>query len=536
MPNAVTYCRVSSDEQAAKDLSIPAQRKALERWAAEQPDLTIVGRFEDQGESAYAPADRRPGFCEMIRVCRRQDVDLILVHKLDRFSRNREESILFKSLLRRHGVTVRSITERFDPSTPQGFLYEGMIEVINQFYSMNLATETLKGMRENAERGHFNGGKPPFGYVVEAVHPSAERSPKRLIPGPPGEVEQVREIFRLVAEQGLGVGRLAQRLNTQGFRSPTGRRWCPASLHFILTNRTYLGETVWGKSRKVGRHERASTERGDWIVVPDTHEPLVDRELFERAQAQLRSRRFETGPREVKSESYLLSGLIRCGHCGEVFVGRRYGARNKAGRKVWYYNYYCAGYRSGGKAVCPSLPLKRDWLDGIVLDAVQARLATPRALAALEADVLGRIEAREQTYGLDGEQTRRQIEDIDRRIANFYRAIGAGLDPLLCQQNVAELQGERARVEAEAALAREADHYRDAQRRSALWLEGLATDFAQRFGALPFATRRRVVMHLVDRIEVVERRWVDVYLRTPEGGEPALRAELAAWGLDLVSP
>jgi site-specific DNA recombinase len=150
MPKVVTYCRVSSEEQALKDLSIPAQRKALSRWIEEKPDLNLAESFVDEGESAYAPADKRPGFCGMIAYCRKNPVDYILVHKLDRFSRNREESILFKSLLRKHGVTVKSITENYDPETPQGFLYEGMIEVINQFYSMNLATETMKGMKENA--------------------------------------------------------------------------------------------------------------------------------------------------------------------------------------------------------------------------------------------------------------------------------------------------------------------------------------------------------------------------------------------------
>ena len=64
---------------------------------------------------------------------------------------------------------MKSITENFDPDTPQGFLYEGMIEVIHPFYSMNFATETIKGMRENAERARFNGGRVPYGYRVERV-------------------------------------------------------------------------------------------------------------------------------------------------------------------------------------------------------------------------------------------------------------------------------------------------------------------------------------------------------------------------------
>jgi len=197
MPKVVTYCRVSSDEQAQKNLSIPAQRKALRRWIDEREDIELPEPFVDEGESAYAPADKRPGFCRMISYCRKHPVELILVHKLDRFSRNREESILFKSLLRKHGVMVKSITENYDPETPQGFLYEGMIEVINQFYSMNLATETMKGMRENAERGYHNGGRRPYAYRIEKVADAHGREHSKLVPGPDDEVATVREIFRL---------------------------------------------------------------------------------------------------------------------------------------------------------------------------------------------------------------------------------------------------------------------------------------------------------------------------------------------------
>ncbi|MBM4319085.1 MAG: recombinase family protein, partial [Deltaproteobacteria bacterium] len=193
-------------------------RKALHRWVEERSDVALAEEFVDEGESAYAPADKRPGFCRMIAHCRKHPVDLILVHKLDRFSRNREESILFKSLLRKHGVTVKSITENYDPETPQGFLYEGMIEVINQFYSMNLATETMKGMRENAERGYHNGGQAPYGYRTQRVPDGGGREHSRLVLGPDEEVATVREIVRLAVEESRGAKTITQMLNQRGVK------------------------------------------------------------------------------------------------------------------------------------------------------------------------------------------------------------------------------------------------------------------------------------------------------------------------------
>lgn len=250
MQRAVSYCRVSSEEQATKDISIPAQHKLLRRWVADQEDVELVEAFEDQGESAYAPADRRPGFCSMIAYCRKQQVDLILVHKLDRFSRNREESILFKSLLRKHGVRVQSITENYDPETPQGFLYEGMIEVINQFYSMNLATETLKGMRENAERGHHNGGRTPSGYRVERTTNGSGREHAQLVPGPDEEVQVVRDIFEMATDLGLGARTIANRLNERGTPAPRTKHWARSTVHAILNNRAHVGDQVWNRRGK----------------------------------------------------------------------------------------------------------------------------------------------------------------------------------------------------------------------------------------------------------------------------------------------
>jgi DNA invertase Pin-like site-specific DNA recombinase len=383
MTAVVTYCRVSSEEQAEKDISIPAQRKALQRWVAEQPGLPLVAEFTDEGVSAYAPADKRPGFCDMVSYCRKHDVQLILVHKLDRFSRNREESILFKSLLRKHGVTIKSITENFDPETPQGFLYEGMIEVINQFYSMNLATETMKGMRKNAERGWHNGGRTPYGYVLERVDENG-RERGRLVPGPPEHVAVVREMFDLAVQQGYGLKRVANLLNTRGVPAPRRKHWNASTIGNILDNPVYAGDIVWLKSKKAGRTGRTRTDEGEQIVHQDAHEAIIDRETFEKRRALAASRQFDVHTSPRKSVDYLLSRLIRCEHCGNNFIGRRHTYQAHNGEEVTQLSHYCSGYLCKGRSVCPSLPVDAAWVESFVLDIVQARLCEAEAWAELE--------------------------------------------------------------------------------------------------------------------------------------------------------
>jgi len=156
------YARVSSDRQDV-DLSISAQLKALREYAARN-GYTVIKEFVDEAESGRSTA--RPAFREMISMARMKHppFQMILVWKLSRFARNREDSIIYKSLLRKQGIQIVSINEHIE-DTPTGRLMEGIIEVIDEFYSSNLAQDVIRGMRENASRGFFNGSRPPFGYL-----------------------------------------------------------------------------------------------------------------------------------------------------------------------------------------------------------------------------------------------------------------------------------------------------------------------------------------------------------------------------------
>ena len=515
MINAVSYCRVSSEEQALKDLSIPAQRKALRRWLDERPDHALLQGFVDEGESAYAPANKRTGFCEMVSFCRRNDVNLILVHKLDRFSRNREESILFKSLLRKHGVTVKSVTENYDPETPQGFLYEGMIEVINQFYSMNLATETVKGMRENAERGYHNGGRTPYGYRLERFAEAGGREHSRLVPGPEEEVAVIRRIFDMAANQGIGGKRVAFTLNQEGVPAPRSRHWNASTVNHMLDNRAYVGDRVWLKHRKAGHGERVANPEDEQIIVENAHEPLVDRELFEKRREIAAKRSFHRRGSKEKHVDYLLSRLIRCDHCGSNFVGRRQKHRNRKGETYDLLRYYCGGYLNKGPSVCPPMPIHKDWIEGLVLDILRARLCSPEALVELEERVRARIEERRRTYGRGPKAIEQRIHDIDRRIQNYYRAIGDGLDTEVCRQHIEELTASKATLEEEAGLLAREDYYTRALQLNLDELRRFAKAFEDGFDSAPFGVRRQLILYFIDEIVVVDHKLLRITFKIP---------------------
>lgn len=279
--NVVAYLRVSSKQQSERELSIPAQREAIQRYA-DQKGWIIVEEFVDESKSAKT-ADR-PAFQRMIAKAKQPEKDFkaIVVHKFDRFSRSREDHIIFKALLKKQGIFVYSATEHTEPDTPHGMLLEGMLEVISEFYNLNLKNETLKGMKENASRGFYCGGRIPYGYrtIVVGGHIT-------LIPGERHEVEAVQLIFKLAAE-GMGGKKIARILNEYNLANADDRRWSPSSVLSILDNQVYLGHRIWNKRTKGMTQFK---DEDEWIITPSSHSPLISQQLWDAAQTELQQRK-----------------------------------------------------------------------------------------------------------------------------------------------------------------------------------------------------------------------------------------------------
>lgn len=275
--NIATYLRVSSEQQANRELSIPAQREALQAYA-EAKGWEIVAEFVDEAKSAKTVD--RPAFQRMIAMAQRPDkpFEAILVHKFDRFCRRREDHIIYKALLKRQGIVVLSATEPTDPDTPHGVLLEGMLEVISEFYNVNLKHETLKGLRENALQGFHCGGRAPYGY---RLHRIGNRVTYQL--GPEHEVQTVKQIFQWAAK-GMGGKKIARLLNEQS--QGQGKRWSPSTILSILSNEAYLGHRVWNK-----RSDGRPNSQEKWIVSMNRHPAIVDEELWNAAQASLVARK-----------------------------------------------------------------------------------------------------------------------------------------------------------------------------------------------------------------------------------------------------
>ena len=258
------YARVSSEKQAEKDLSIPAQLKSLRKYAFDR-NWDIENEYVDEAESARSA--NRPAFQEMIAEAKKKEkpFEAILVWKLSRFARNREDSIIYKSLLRKKGIGVISINEQID-DTASGRLLEGMIEVIDEFYSANLAQDTMRGMKENGNRGYFNGGVIPFGYQKTTIVVGTSRRAK-LEPNPK-EAPVVKRAFELALE-GNGAKEIARVLNSDGYRTRAGKLFDTTVINFWLKNPAYTGNFVWNRTDRTGsRALRKTLPKSSWCRAP----------------------------------------------------------------------------------------------------------------------------------------------------------------------------------------------------------------------------------------------------------------------------
>ena len=346
---AALYARVSSDRQDV-DLSVAAQLRALRDYA-ERNGYSIAREYVDEAESGRI-ADR-PQFRRMLDEASKPEAPFreILVWKFSRFTRKREHAVAFKSMLRRKGIRVVSITEHADDS-PTGKLMEAIIESVDEFYSENLAEEVYRGMREAASRGFWVASRVPYGYRKLMVQDGAKKRPTLELD--PETSPVVQRIFNL-AEAGHGILDITRILNDEGIANPTGRPWSKNGVHIILRNEAYTGTLLWGTSAK-HKSEPVRVEKAFPAIVAKTQFRKVNKQLRSRAPRQAH-------PRRVGS-SYLLSGLVKCHTCRRAMSGQD----SKSGQFAYYV---CQSLMKRGSGACECPRLNACRFEEMVVDRIR---------------------------------------------------------------------------------------------------------------------------------------------------------------------
>lgn len=400
MRNGACYIRVSTDKQ--DELSPDAQKRLLLDYAREN-DIIITedSIFWEIGISGRK-TENRPAFRQMIAAAKGQDhpYDVILVWKFSRFARNQEESIVYKSLLKKSGVDVISVSEPL-PDGIMGGLIERILEWMDEYYSIRLSGEVMRGMTEKAMRGGYQ-ANPPMGY-------DRERGGLPIVNEK--EAAIVRHVFHLFVDEKMSMCAIAKRMNLDGYPTKRGAHWNVTHIRYMLGNPFYIGKIRWNYITHTAGKRKNDEE--EWIVSDGVHEPIIANKTFQEAQKLLQeasTHRFANG--RVSSRHYL-SGVLRCGVCGGPMTYMSPTSRNKAA-------YRCVNHVKGA---CPSSGrILLSKLEGAVL----AGLSNPLELQDV---FFVQREKTEDTVDA-GQVIRDQIADLDRKERRLRAAYMDGIDTL----------------------------------------------------------------------------------------------------------
>lgn len=438
---AVSYLRVSTSAQAETDYdeegySIPAQREANQR-TADRLGAVIVAEFIDRGESAKT-ADR-PELQLMLQFLREMmNISYVIVHKVDRLARSREDDVAINIAIRHTGAQLVSSTENID-DTPSGKLLHGIMATIAEFYSSNLAMEAKKGMRQKARMGGTP-GLAPLGYLN--IRERIDGREIRTVTVDPDRAPLIQWMFEAYASGTWTMSQLRDELDRRGLRIPaTAKRPArPVTIQHIdkmLMNRYYLGyvkfEGVWYEGR---------------------HTALIDQDTFDQVQA-VRIARAMAREKTQKHPHYL-KGSIYCGRCGSWM-----GISNVKNRWGTIYPYfYCLG-RAKRKNCTQSAVLIADVEASVADWWVRVHLTEAQATGIREhvAGSLARQQARNQAE-LERQQKRvRQLENQRLKLLEARYADAIPLDLFKTEQKriTDELTNarkiiERCQVEADAVM------------------------------------------------------------------------------------
>lgn len=372
------YSRVSTSEQAMEGFSIEAQISSV-RAVSEGMGKVIVDTYIDKGISGKSMKNR-PALLKMIEDAKDEKFDEVAVWKLSRLARNNLDLLKIVDILNKHEVNFRSITESFDTSTPAGKLQMNILGVISEFERETIVENVKLGMKQRAKQGKWNGGRL-LGYKSVKLEEGKTNETGLVVI--PEEAEIVKKIFTLYS-QGKGLKAIANQLNKWGYKTIKGNHFSTSSISIIIRNPTYVGKirfnrfVDWSGKRRKGKNE-------DFILVDGHHEPIIDKDLWDKVQELIKMKSFK--PKRSFDGAYPLTGLLKCPVCGASMVAARTVNKRKSGKKYVIRYYYCGEFRSKGASVCKSNSVRADDAEEYVFERIKEVLKSDRVLK----DIVRRI-------------------------------------------------------------------------------------------------------------------------------------------------
>lgn len=385
--SVAVYIRLSQEdsdngEDKLESNSITSQKALLNEFIEEHDDLIVYDTYVDDG---YTGTDfNRPGFQRLLEDMRKGNINSVLVKDLSRLGRNYIEvgnyiEQIFP-LFNIRFIAINDSVDSFKNPTSTNTILVPFKNLINDEYCRDTSIKIRSALNGRKRKGEFVGAFPSYGYIK-----NPEDNHKLIIDNESAEI--VRKIFEWKVNEGLGNLSICHRLNDMGVLNPTGYKkkklnqnynnskilqedylWCPSTVRNILKNDIYIGNVTQGKRRvksyKVHKVEQVPED--EWITVENMHEPIIDKELFKKAQGL---RKVDTRVQDSGTLS-MWSGVLKCADCGRA-MHKKY-CKNKSGTVYEYY--ICGTYRKKSNKLCTKHTLKVEELENAVLEAIKLHI------------------------------------------------------------------------------------------------------------------------------------------------------------------
>ena len=503
MLRAVAYARFSSELQ--REESIDAQLRAIRKYCDEH-EIVLLATYADKGISGTS--DNRPEFQRMIAAAEGGGFDgggfdAVIVHKLDRFARNRYDSAIYKNHLKKRGIRLISVLENLQ-DTPESVILESVIEGMNEYYSLNLSREVRKGLLENALACKATGGPPPLGYAVD-------KETHRYVINE-YEAGAICLIFGMYLD-GNSYSEIISELNRRGYRTRRGDLFGKNSLYAILRNERYTGVYVYvtdSTKNAKGRYDRFGTYDEHAVIrVPGGMPAIISEEDFRKVRAKLAERQHKSAQFSAKQE-YLLSGKIMCGVCGNPYAGNS--RRPRPGHPL-YVSYKCTR-RNQKIKTCKNPEINRDKLEDMVLERLCSSLFDPRVIPSLLERYNRYIAEKSGSARNTTEALRTELQSVERKLKNTVNLM-VEIGSAALKDKLLELEKAKEQLSFElnqAIMAENSSHINEKQ------LVKLFYKAEQELRHGTLANRRKIVDQYVKRVVVYPDR-VEVVLNFVEGFE-----------------
>ena len=367
--NAGAYIRLSSDDKKKRGDSLETQRNIIENYINSAPDIRLCSVYSDNNTTGTN--FERPGFQKMLLDIESGKINCIIVKDLTRFGRNAlDVGFYLEKYLPPLGVRFIAVTDGFDSNDGDGGILLPLKNIISESYALDIGRKCRAVQRQNISDGRFVGRMAPFGYS------KAPDDCRRLV------IDEkaagiVRQMFDQ-AYQGCSMGEIVRSLNNADVPTPgryklangistngnvdDGEYWHERKVRSILHDRVYVGDMVQGKTRKVN-HKQIDVNPDEWVCVPDTHEAIISREMFDWVQAIMRevSEQDKLNRREAASYTpHIFKGKVYCAECGRAM--HRY-------RQNWngVYWFRCRTLWKYAKNACVPISVREEELKAEIM-------------------------------------------------------------------------------------------------------------------------------------------------------------------------